>query len=133
MCKIKVNLSTLISKMLKIESDTGIKLNAYYLYDRKTREQITVQNHQRTFDYYNAYSNRVKFNYMFDDELEKNPIQVLHKCNGFVYVPICLRNQQKAYIFEFDPADVNRFYITQEGIYEQLCLPLEEMGGVVHA
>jgi hypothetical protein len=134
MCKVKISLSTLISKMLEIEKITGIKLESYYLYDRKTNEKITVQNCEKTFDYFNAYNNRITFKYVFDDELERNPVAFLQKRNGFIYVPICLRNQMKAYIFEFNLQDVNRFYIAQEGVYEQLCLPLKEMlGGVVHA
>ena len=127
MCRTKVKLSTLIGKMLKIESDTGIKLDAYYLYDRLNKEKITVNNYQRTFEYRNAYDNRSIFDYMFDDEIEKNPIKFLQKCNGHVYIPVCLRNQQKAYIFEFNMEDIQRILATQETsatvIYEQLCLP----------
>ena len=125
MCRTKIKLSALIGKMLDIEKNTGIRLNAYYLYDRLNKEKITIQNCERTFEYHNTYDNRCKFDYVFDDEIEKNPIKFLQKCNGHVYVPICLRNQQKAYIFEFNSEDLKKILATQEQIvrYEQLCLP----------
>lgn len=122
MCRIKIKLSTLIGKMLEIEKNTGIRLDAYYLYDRVSKEKITVQNCDRTFDYRQVYNNRSIYDYLFDDELEKNPIKVLAKCNGYVYIPVCLRNQQKAYIFQFNPADIKRLSATIP-VYEQLCLP----------
>lgn len=123
----KIKLSALIGKMLEIEKNTGIRLDAYYLYDRIAKEKITVQNCERTFEYRQAYKNRSIYNYLFDDELEKNPIKTLVKCNGYVYIPVCLRNQQKAYIFEFNLEDIKRLSATEETsatvIYEQLCLP----------
>jgi hypothetical protein len=127
MCRTKIKLSSLIGKMLEIEKNTGIRLDAYYLYDRVAKEKITVQNCERTFEYRQAYNNRSIFDYMFDDEIEKNPLKVLQKCNGHVYVPVCLRNQQKAYIFEFNREDIQRILATQETsvtvVYEQLYLP----------
>lgn len=128
MCRIKVKLPTLIGKMLNIETTTGIRIDSYYMFDRVSKERITVQNCERTFENHQAYDNRYKFDYLFNDELEKNPVQFLNKCNGFVYVPICLRNQQKAYIFEFNLEDIKSLINPVGDIvsptYEQLTLPI---------
>lgn len=132
--RIKVKLSTLIGKMLKIESDTGIRLDAYYLYDKLNKERITADNYERTFNYHQAYNNRSIFDYMFDDEIEKNPVKFLQKCNGHVYVPVCLSKQQKAYIFKFNQEDIKRLSQAPNAdviaiAYAQTKLPFDMLGG----
>lgn len=136
----KIKLSELISKMLKIEHSTGVKLEAYYLYDKTTKEKITIQNCNKSSDYSYIYNNCTKLDYSYDEELDIDPVKVLQRNKGFLYIPICLRNQQKAYIFQFNTDDLCRAFVQNNQkkrvssvIYEQICLPLEEMGGVIYA
>jgi hypothetical protein len=128
--------------MLEVEKITGVRLESYYLYDRITKEKIT-ENNCNKYDYQNAYDNRIKYDYLYDDALEKDPIKFLIKNKGFIYIPMLIRNQQKAYIFQFSTKDIGKIIdnlptFNSVGnivptVYEQLTLPLEEIGGVVHA
>ena len=125
----KIKLSDLISRMLKIEYSTGIKLDSYYLYDRENKERITIENCYKYNDYAYIYHNCTRLDFSYDEELDKDPIKMLQKSKGCVYVPICLRNQQKAYVFKFNTDDLCRVFVNngmveKQEVYEQLCLPL---------
>ena len=63
----KIKLSELISKMLKIEHTTGIRLDAYYLYDRNTRERITIENYQQHSDYEYIFNNCTRLDFSYND------------------------------------------------------------------
>ena len=97
-----LNIAEIISLILKIESQVGVKCLSYGLYDKQNKEYITRENMDKSYDYYNAYDNRCKYRYTYSESLTDNPTIYLLQHHGEIYFPMLMKGTQKAYVAQFD-------------------------------
>ena len=97
-----LNLAQVIGLILKVQDDIGIKCLSYGLYDKTNKEYITDQNKSISYDYYEAYDNRCRFRYTHDESLTDDIVIYLLKHHGEIYFPMLKKNDQKAYVAQFD-------------------------------
>jgi hypothetical protein len=102
MSKPQLNISEIIGLIFKIESQVGVECLSYGLYDKVNKEYITRENANKNYDYCNAYDNRCRYRYTYNESLLDNPTEYLLKHHGEIYFPILVKGMQKAYVAQFD-------------------------------
>lgn len=145
----EINVTKVIDIIMDIENRTGVKCLSYGLYDKKTKEFISIENESFSYDYHYAYENRCRFKYTHDKAVIENPILYLFRHHGEIYFPMLMKDNCKAYIAQFDVTELLSKYgenhsITPNTYYKekfcwtkkekkrkecdgQLMLPLAEM------
>lgn len=98
----ELNLAEVIAMILDIESCINVKCLSYGLYDKTNKEYINKTNKDISFDYHEAYEDKLRFKYTYDKSLKEDSIVYLLKHHGEIYFPMLKRNTQKAYVAQFD-------------------------------
>lgn len=96
------SIGQVIAKIWEIENSIDVKCLSYGLYDKVNKEYINVSNKEKCFDYEDAYENRNLFRYTYDKSLDNDFVSYLLKHHGEIYFPMLRKNDQKAYVAQFD-------------------------------
>lgn len=97
----EMNIVEVVTMILDIEKELGVKCLSYGLYDKTFKKYITEDNKNESFDYRDAFDNRYRLRYTCKFTKD-NIVLYLLKHHGELYFPMLKKGTQKAYIAQFD-------------------------------
>lgn len=116
MSRPEITITRVIDIILEIEKKINVKCLSYGLYDKMSKEFISIENERSRYDYHYAYENRCRFRYTYDNTLFNDIIAYLFKHHGEIYFPMLLKDNCKAYVAQFDVEELLFKYGEQHSV-----------------